>query len=297
MTGEYTATGTQVTSIKNGRLYNLGVAYSLRNTGVPTSLVDAQLAASSTSSIRALGGTTIFISGVGLAWATDVYIGKDDAAPLSEADLADTTKFAKATIVNRGEDENLLEVLTPVLPTKFQSDTTTKLDIVVVLPPGPDTLAKQSAKRLIPINNALNVLPKQRIPWGGLLAGVLAAILGLAAGGGDGGGGGGGCFIATAAYGTPMAPEIDTLRAFRDAYLLSNPVGTAFADLYYHVSPAIADVIAKSPVLAALVRMVLVPVIFLAKLVLAMPGVSAVLGAMSFAALWLRFFKRTGRKA
>ena len=36
----------------------------------------------------------------------------------------------------------------------------------------------------------------------------------------------GGCFIATAAYGTPMAGDIEILRQFRDEYLLTNPVGT-----------------------------------------------------------------------
>jgi hypothetical protein len=40
-----------------------------------------------------------------------------------------------------------------------------------------------------------------------------------------GGGGGDGCFVATVAYGTPMAEEVKTLCDFRDKYLLTNPAG------------------------------------------------------------------------
>ena len=114
------------------------------------------------------------------------------------------------------------------------------------------------------------------------------ALLGLAAGGSSGGGGGGPCFIATAAYGTPLAGEIDTLRALRDTYLLDSALGTAFVDTYYRVSPAIADTVADSPVLAALVRVLLVPVIFLGKVALAMPVLTALVGMSLGAAFMLR---------
>ena len=79
------------------------------------------------------------------------------------------------------------------------------------------------------------------------------------------------CFIATAAYGTPMADEIVVLRNFRDAYLLNNAVGTAFVDAYYRVSPSIAEVVADHPTAAQAVRVALVPAIALSRIALASP--------------------------
>ena len=69
------------------------------------------------------------------------------------------------------------------------------------------------------------------------------------------------CFIATAAYGTPMAEEIGILRQFRDEYLLTNPMGNALVDLYYRVSPPIAEFITAHPSLKPIVRTGLVPAV------------------------------------
>jgi len=67
-----------------------------------------------------------------------------------------------------------------------------------------------------------------------------------------------GCFIATAAYGTPNAEQIDVLREFRDVVLLQNTVGSQFVALYYQFSPPIADFIAGNSFLRTLVRELLV---------------------------------------
>jgi len=72
---------------------------------------------------------------------------------------------------------------------------------------------------------------------------------------------GGGCFIATAAYGTPMAEEIQILREFRDSCLLTNPLGQVLVDFYYRVSPPIADFITEHPNLKAIVRAGLAPAV------------------------------------
>ncbi len=76
---------------------------------------------------------------------------------------------------------------------------------------------------------------------------------------GEGDAGGGGCFIATAAYGSMMAPHVKILRDFRDRILLQNSIGKGFVGLYYTYSPPIADFIAKHDSLRTVARISLLP--------------------------------------
>jgi hypothetical protein len=69
---------------------------------------------------------------------------------------------------------------------------------------------------------------------------------------------GGGCFIATAAYGTDTARQLDILREFRDEVLLRNGLGAKFVSFYYRTSPPIASFISQHEVLRTLVRVGLV---------------------------------------
>ena len=64
----------------------------------------------------------------------------------------------------------------------------------------------------------------------------------------------GGCFIATAAYGTSTADEIDTLRAFRDEVLLDSTLGSQLVEWYYQASPPVADFISGNSFLKTIVR-------------------------------------------
>jgi len=75
------------------------------------------------------------------------------------------------------------------------------------------------------------------------------------------GAGSGCCCVATAAYGTPMTEEIQILRDFRDAYLLTNPVGKGLVEFYYSVSPPMAKFITEHPSLKPVARAGLAPAV------------------------------------
>jgi hypothetical protein len=74
-----------------------------------------------------------------------------------------------------------------------------------------------------------------------------------------------GCFIATAAYGTPLCDELDTLRRFRDRTLALNPAGRGLVSAYYRASPPLAGFIAKREKLREMTRHVLDPIVHLLK--------------------------------
>ncbi len=86
-------------------------------------------------------------------------------------------------------------------------------------------------------------------------------------GGGNGlsGGSGGGCFIATAAYGSPLAEEVWSLRGLRDNYLLKNRIGKTIVFLYYKYSPPFALHISKHPMVRKAIRIGLYPLVTLSR--------------------------------
>jgi len=76
---------------------------------------------------------------------------------------------------------------------------------------------------------------------------------------------GGGCLIATAAYGSEMAPQVQLLREIRDNQLMNTESGTAFMgtfnDIYYSFSPTIADMERESPMFKEAVKLGLTPLL------------------------------------
>ena len=77
--------------------------------------------------------------------------------------------------------------------------------------------------------------------------------------------GGGGCLIATAAYGSEMAPQVQFLREIRDNQLMNTNSGTAFMagfnQVYYSFSPYIADMQRESPMFKEVVKIGITPLL------------------------------------
>ena len=103
---------------------------------------------------------------------------------------------------------------------------------------------------------------------------------------------GGFCFIATAAYGTPLSSSVNLLREFRDRVLVPSALGRDFVALYYRISPPIARVVYENAWLAALVRIALLPLLFAAWFLLKLGWAGKLAVILGFWTL-ARFFRAT----
>ena len=76
----------------------------------------------------------------------------------------------------------------------------------------------------------------------------------------------GGCLIATAAYGTELAPQVQVLREVRENVFLNTELGSAFMlqfnQAYYSFSPAVADAERENGVFRELVKITITPAIY-----------------------------------
>lgn len=77
-----------------------------------------------------------------------------------------------------------------------------------------------------------------------------------------------GCFIATAAFGSSMAPEVERFRNFRDQVLLKHSWGQQFVEFYYEHSPEAARFIANNEILRIITLFLLYPILFFAEIVM-----------------------------
>ncbi|MBC7372072.1 MAG: hypothetical protein H7326_10930, partial [Bdellovibrionaceae bacterium] len=107
------------------------------------------------------------------------------------------------------------------------------------------------------------------------------------------------CFIATATFGSQMAPEVVTFRQFRNQFLLTNSPGRAFVKAYYKFGPIAANWISESSVLKSISLGILWPLLLFVKLSLSIglfQALLSVFAGMTFVSLVALRIKRRNRE-
>jgi len=92
------------------------------------------------------------------------------------------------------------------------------------------------------------------------------------------------CFVTTAAYGDADHPVVETMRLFRDRFLLPTETGRALVRFYYDVGPSLAEAIQDRPVACLFVRLLITPLAGFALLALYCPLLVPLLLLLSWAA-------------
>ena len=108
------------------------------------------------------------------------------------------------------------------------------------------------------------------------------------------------CFIATAAFGSPLGRHVQVLRDFRNRYLLGNSIGKAFVSLYYRFGPFMADFIVKNGALRAAARVCLYPAVglrYIAPQSSRAGNIMSILGVVSIMATMIHVLTKRKRAA
>ena len=93
------------------------------------------------------------------------------------------------------------------------------------------------------------------------------------------------CFIATAAYGSPLELQVNILREFRDRFLLDNRPGKIFVHMYNTYSPSMANFIAEHDNLRKVARLGLLPLVGMSWMMLRIGSALTLLFMLLFSTL------------
>lgn len=101
------------------------------------------------------------------------------------------------------------------------------------------------------------------------------------------------CFVATAAFGSELAPQVERLRQFRDQVLRKSSLGRSFVKTYYEHSPLLASWVAEHEIVRVWVRSQLWLILLVAELILVVGWLPVLFGAMALLVAVLGWSQRS----
>jgi len=218
------------------------------------------------------------------SWPSDIILIMEGTNDIRGGLSVQTTRNNLQAMINKAKAKNVTPVLATLTPSNKSGSTTLIPNVwnpmIRNLAASNGVILSDQYAGIAPTwgsSNADGLHPNDRgyqtiaNTWYGSIAGLISSTGEAGTGGGSSGGGGGsGCFIATAAFGSPVEKNVELLKEFRDKILLPTAPGKKFVKAYYRYSPPIADFIREHEIVKLIVRMLLYPLIgisfFLVKL-------------------------------
>ena len=247
------------------------------------------------------------IGGVLASWPANLILIMEGVNDIRGGLSVETTRYNLESMINQSKASGVTPILATLTPTSVSGGSTLVPQywnpMIINLASSTGTPLADQYTAILPTwgtSNADNLHPNDTgywtiaNTWYSVIGPMISATGEVNPGGGGGGGDGGPCFIATAAFNSPMEKHVVLLKNFRDNFLLTNSPGKLFVKSYYQYSPAVADFIRQHESAKTVVRILLYPLIgisyFLLKLSLAVQlGIAALLvSGLTLSAMTLR---------
>lgn len=251
------------------------------------------------------------IGGVLASWPANLILIMHGENDIVQGVSVETTRFNLESMINQSRAAGVTPIIATLTPNDKNGLTSTIAQVwnpmIIDLASTTGTPLADQYSAILPswgTSNIDGLHPNEEGYW--IIARTWYAVISpmisetgeVDPGGTGGGGGGGGCFIATAAFGSPVEKHVQLLKDFRDSYLLTNSPGKTFVRAYYEYSPPVADFIRKHEIVKLAVRILLYPLIglslFLLKLSIPLQLTIAVLlaGCLAVSTILVRRQRR-----
>ena len=214
------------------------------------------------------------IGGVLASWPANIILIMHGENDIVQGISVETTRFNLESMINQSRAAGLTPIIATLTPNDKNGLTNTIAytwnPMIMDLASTTGTPLADQYSAILPTWGTSNIdglHPNEEghwilaRTWYGVISTMISETGEVIPEGIGGGGGGGGCFIATAAFGSPVEKHVQLLKDFRDSYLLTNSPGKAFVRAYYEYSPPVADFIRKHKTVKLAVRIMLYPLI------------------------------------